>query len=81
MMVPSLRIARAPMRPETASKVLVVRPTWTIGLGPWPLQAPPRVAPGGAACGRAAACFAAFVRSVAAWSSVIGSSPESSRLQ
>ena len=48
MIVPSLRIASAPMRPDTAWKVLVVRPTWTIGLGPWR-------SPGAAAAGAAGA--------------------------
>ena len=45
--MPSLRMARAPIRPDTAWKVLEVRPTCTIGLGParprrrhgWRLQA------------------------------------------
>src|SRR5919199_3593810 len=38
------RIARAPMRPDIAEKIGVLRVTWTIGLGPSPVQAPVNVA-------------------------------------
>jgi lipopolysaccharide export system permease protein len=41
---------------------LVVRPFWTIGFGPCPAQAPPRVAPAGAADVIVAACLLAFGR-------------------
>jgi hypothetical protein len=81
MIVPSLRMTSAPIRPETAWKALLVRPFWTIGFGPCPAQAPPRVAPAGAAEAIVAACLPALVRNVAAWVRVSGLSPASSRLQ
>ena len=79
--VPSLRMTSAPIRPDTASNVLLVRPTWTIGLGPWLVQVPPRAAPRTALLAMVAALALAFDRSWAAWSSVMGLSPDSSRLQ
>lgn len=79
MTVPFLRMARAPTRPEMASKVLVVRATCTMGDGPCWVQVPPLVA------------FEVFLaipfdvteaswRRVAAWVSVSGVSPASRQL-
>ena len=83
MIVPSFRTARAPIRPDTACRVLVVRPTWTIGSGPTLSQLPPTDANAErfVTAPRAAEASRASARCWAACSMVSGSSPASSRLR
>src|SRR6266576_5023953 len=82
MIEPSLRTARAPMRPATAWNALDVRPFCTIGSGPTLVHAPPRVAPGCVSALILPAWVDALARSVAACSrDSPPSSPASSRDQ
>ena len=81
MIEPSLRTARAPMRPETACSEFVVRPTWTLGSGPTLDQAPPTVPAAPFELTRSSLSDASMPlrRSWAAVCSEMGWSPESSR--
>ena len=80
--MPSLRMASAPIRPDTASNVLDVRATCTIGSGPTLAQVPPRAAPLVESTAMLLACVEACDRRAAAWSMLMPpSSPASSRLQ
>ena len=69
------------MRPETAWRVLLVRPTWTVGFGPMLDHAPPTVAAAALVetVPMPADALMPLRRSFAARSTVIGWSPATSR--
>ncbi len=71
---PFLRIASAPTRPLSAVKLLSLRATWTIGVGPRPVHVLLKVAPAGAFATPLAASAAA-ARSLPMFSIVSGLSP------
>src|SRR6266851_2559418 len=73
---PFLRMARAAIRPLTASKAPSLRATWTIGFGPMPLHGPLKTdGPGAGACLRLLAVSAAAERSAPACATPSGESP------
>src|SRR5882762_8145905 len=82
MIVPSLRPASAPTRPDTASSVLDVRAGCTTGSGPTFVHVPPRADPRRVSAAIPLAWVEACERSVAARSMLMPpSSPASKRLQ